>query len=162
MKDTLQALWDQRNSREKILLAVAGALFAVFLLYSILWAPAANGRADLQARLPQLQSQLARMSAEADEARTLKVSSASATPRGQALLDGLQASLAQQGLAGAQLSGNGRLLQLQIKDAPFNLCVSWLDQARRTYKLQVIEAKVTALPRPGEVAMSATLQSISP
>jgi general secretion pathway protein M len=39
--------------------------------YSVLWAPAADGRARLRANLPAMQRQLALMTAQADEARSL-------------------------------------------------------------------------------------------
>lgn len=160
MKIFFNTLWDERNPREKLLLICGGSLLALFLIYRVLWAPAAAGREQLQSMLPQMQAQLAHMTQQAAEARTLQTGALSATPSGSALLDGLKASLAQQGLQNAQLASVGHVLQLQIKNAPFSNCVAWLDQARREYKVQVVEAHVSALPGPGDVTLTATLQGI--
>lgn len=160
MKALLNAFWDERTAREKNLLSVCGGLLAVFFVYQILWAPAATGREQLQNTLPQMQAQLAHMTEQANEARTLEAAAMSVPPTGRALLDGMQAALAEQGLAGAQLTSVGHVLQLQIKNAPFSNCVAWLDQVRREYKIQVVEAQVTVLPHPGDVSLTATLQGI--
>jgi len=160
MKAALNAFWDERSSRERTLLSVGGSVLAVFLAYQILWAPAASGREQLQNALPQMQAQLARMSEQANEARTLKTAALSVPPTGSSLLSGMKASLAEQGLQGAELTSVGHVLQLHVKNVPFSSCVAWLDQVRRTYKVQVLEAQVTALPHPGDVNLSATLQGI--
>jgi general secretion pathway protein M len=160
MKAVLNAFWDERNRREKTLLAVGGGLLALFLAYQIFWAPAATGREQLQSALPQMQAQLARMTEQANEAHTLKAAAMSVPPTGKTLLDGMKASLAEQGLEGAELTSVGHVLQLQIKNAQFSRCVAWLDQVRREYKIQVVEAQVTALPHPGDVNFTATLQGV--
>jgi general secretion pathway protein M len=157
MNAALQSFWSERNPREQRLLLLAGLFLALVILYQLLWDPAASGRARLHDALPQMQSELANMNAQAERARSLKAA-ATATPTGAAWLDGLRSSLAQQGLNGAQLSENGSLLQLHVTGAPFERCVAWLDNARRIYKVQVIDAQVNALPQPGMVSLTATLQ----
>jgi general secretion pathway protein M len=162
MKAFLNAFWDERNAREKTFIMVGGGFLALFLAYQILWAPAAAGRAQLHNAVPQMQAQLALMTEQANEARTLKAAAMSVAPSGHALLDGMKASLTEQGLQGAELTSAGHVLQLQVKNVPFGSCVAWLDQVRREYKVQVVEAQVTALPHPGDVNLSATLQGIEP
>jgi general secretion pathway protein M len=160
MKATWDAFWAERTPREKILLAVAGACVLVLLVYQVLWEPAASGRARLQSDLPRMDAQLARMHAQAQQARGYK--NADAAPPAATGLDALRASLAEQGLSNAQLSGNGSVLQLRVASAPFDRCVAWLDLARRTYKLQVVDAEVNALPQAGMVALNVTLQGNTP
>ena len=63
--------WDGRTEREKTLLLWGGAVLAVVIVWSILWAPAQDGRAHLRETLPAMQRQLAQMNAQADEARRL-------------------------------------------------------------------------------------------
>ena len=40
--------WDQRTEREKTLLAWGGGVLAVVIAWSVLWAPAQDGRAHLR------------------------------------------------------------------------------------------------------------------
>ena len=41
LTETLTQFWDERNSREKLLLGWGGALLVAVVLYSVLWSPAA-------------------------------------------------------------------------------------------------------------------------
>jgi len=161
MKAFLNTFWEERSSRERNLLAAGGGFLALFLAYQLLWAPQTNGREQLQNALPQMHAQLALMSEQANEARSLKAAAMSVPPSGQALLGGMKAALADQGLQGAELTSVGHVLHLQVKNVPFSSCVAWFDQIRREYKIQVVEAQVTALPHPGDVNLSATLQGIT-
>jgi len=160
MKAVLEAFWSERSAREKMLLTLVGACLIVLLVFELLWEPAASSRAALQSALPQMQAQLARMNAQAQQAHGYK--NGDAAPTTPPSLDTLRASLAQQGLTNAQLSGNGAMLQLRIANAPFERCVAWLDMIRLTYKLQVVDAEVNALPQAGMVALNVTLQGNGP
>jgi len=100
------------------------------------------------------------MTEQANEARALNSAVISVPPTGMILLDGMKTSLAGEGLQGAELTSVGHVLQLQINNAPFSRCVAWLDRVRREYKVQVVEAQVTALPHPGDVNLTATLQAM--
>jgi len=63
--------WEVRTPREKALLTWGGAVLAVVIVWSVLWAPAQEGRARIQRELPSLQRQLSQMTAQANEARSL-------------------------------------------------------------------------------------------
>lgn len=150
--------WDARTPREKLLLTWGGALVAVAIGWSVLWAPAADGRAQLHASLPGLQRQLAQMTAEADEARALAGAAASVAPGGEALKEALTASLAAHGMQDAQVQLIGTTVQLQLKNASFPVWTSWLDDARKQFKVEVAEAHVSALKIDGQVDLTASLQ----
>lgn len=85
--------WDQRTDREKALLTWGGAALAVAIAWSVLWAPAQDGRAHLRESLPSLQRQLAQMTAQSNEARSLSAAAQGVAPTGAALKDALSASL---------------------------------------------------------------------
>jgi general secretion pathway protein M len=72
--------WEARNPREKMLLTWGGAVLAVAIGWSVLWQPAADGRAHLRESLPAMQRSLAQMTAQADEARALAGAAASVAP----------------------------------------------------------------------------------
>ncbi len=150
--------WGARTPREQTILIWGGALLAVAIGWSVLWAPASDGRARLHESLPGLQRQLAQMTAEADEARALSGAAASVAPDGPALKDALTASLADHGLQGAQVQLIGTTVQVQMKNASFPVFTDWLDDARKQFKVQVVEAHMTALKTDGQVDLTASLQ----
>ncbi len=150
--------WDARSVREKTLLTWGGALLVVAIGWSVLWAPAADGRAQLRERLPGLRRELAQMTAQADEARALAGAAASVAPEGQALKDALTSSLADHGMQGAQVQLIGTTVQVQMKNASFPAFTGWLDDVRKQFKVQVVEAQMTALKTDGQVDLTASLQ----
>src|SRR5260364_206386 len=80
---TLREIWRARSGREKTLLTTLGALLGIALLYGLLWRPAATHRARLSAEIWALQSELAQMKQQEQEARRLARASSSATPFGR-------------------------------------------------------------------------------
>lgn len=158
LSDQWSEFWEARTAREKVLLTWGGAVLAVAIGYSVLWQPAADGRARLRESLPAMQRQLAQMTAQADEARALAGAAASVAPGGQALKDALTASLSDHGMPGAQVQLIGTAAQVQMKNASFPAWSAWLDDVRKQYKVQVVEAHITALKADGQVDLTASLQ----
>lgn len=150
--------WEARTEREKHLLIWGGAVLAIVIGWSLLWSPSSEGRAQLRDSLPALQRQLAQMTAEADEARSLSGAAASVAPGGAALKNAVVSSLTEHGLGGAQVQMIGTAVQVQLKNASFADWAAWLNDVRRQLKVQVVEAHVTALKTDGQVDLSASLQ----
>lgn len=151
--------WDGRTEREKQLLTWGGAVLAIAIGWSVLWQPSADGRARLRENLPALQRQLAQMTAEADEARTLSGAAASVAPAGLALKNAIVSSLAAHGLSGAQVQMVGATAQIQLKNVSFADWTGWLNDARRQFKVEVVDSHVSALKADGQVDLSASLQT---
>ncbi|CAG4900005.1 type II secretion system protein M [Paraburkholderia gardini] len=158
LADTWAGFWDARTMREKTLLTWGGAAIAVVLAWSMLWVPAQEGRAHLRETLPAMRSQLARMTAQANDARALSAAAQGVAPTGGALKDALSASLANHGLAATQVQVIGNAVQIQLKNASFPAWTAWLDDARKQFKVQVAEAHVSALKDDGQVDLTASLQ----
>ncbi|GLU35855.1 type II secretion system protein M [Trinickia caryophylli] len=150
--------WGARTPREKVLLTWGGAIVGAVIVYSMLWAPAQQGRAELRETLPAMQRQLAQMTAEADEARSLAAAAQGAAPTGNALKEALLASLTQDGFAAPQVQLTGDAVRIDLKNASFPAWTMWLDDARRQFKVQVSEAHATALKADGQVDVSASLR----
>jgi general secretion pathway protein M len=150
--------WEQRTEREKMLLTWGSAALGVVIAWSVLWAPAQDGRAHLRESLPTLQRQLAQMTAQANEARQLSAAAQGVAPTGAALKDALSASLSDHGLAATQVQVIGNAVQIQMKNASFPAWTSWVDDVRKQFKVQVAEAHVTALKEDGQVDLTASLQ----
>jgi general secretion pathway protein M len=155
---TLSEFWEVRTPREKTLLIWGGLALGLALIYLVLWAPAYEGRARLRDTLPTMQRQLATMNAQAMEARSLAGNAESVTPTGGALRDALAKSLADNGMQPTQLQVVGAAVQFQLKNASFPNWTMWLDDARKQFKVQVLEAHVTALKPDGQVDLTASLQ----
>ncbi|SDD35149.1 type II secretion system protein GspM [Paraburkholderia lycopersici] len=150
--------WEARSVREKTLLTWGGAVLALAIGWSVLWQPASDGRARLRESLPGMQRELAQMTAEADESRALAGAAASVAPGGQALKDALTASLSDHALTAAQVQLIGATVQVQMKNASFAAWTAWLDDVRKQFKVQVVEAHVSALKADGQVDITASLQ----
>ena len=155
---TLSEFWEARTPREKTLLLWGGVALGIVLIYLVLWAPAYEGRERLRQTLPTMQRQLATMTAQANEARSLAGSAEGVTPTGGALRDALAKSLADSGMQPTQVQVIGAAVQIQLKNASFPNWTMWLDDARKQFKVQVSEAHVTALKPDGQVDLTASLQ----
>ncbi len=158
LADTWAGFWDARTTREKTLLTWGGAAIGVALAWSVLWVPAQEGRAHLRDTLPAMRHELARMTAQANDARTLSAAAQGVAPTGGALKDALSASLADHGLAATQVQVLGNAVQIQLKNASFPAWTAWLDDVRKQFKVQVAEAHVSALKDDGQVDLTASLQ----
>ena len=155
--NTWAGFWDART-HEKALLTWGGAVLAIVIIWSVLWAPAQEGRARLRESIPGLQRQLSQMTAQANEARALSAAAQGVAPTGGALKDALTASLNDHGLAPTQVQVLGNAVQIQLKNASFPAWTEWLDEARKQFKVQVSEAHVTGLKQDGQVDLTASLQ----
>lgn len=158
LAQTWAGFWDGRTEREKTLLLWGGVALGLVIAWSILCAPALDGRAHLRETLPAMQRQLAQMTAQADEARSLSVAAQGVTPTGGALKDALTASLTEHGLVPLQVQLMGNAVQVQLKNASFPAWTAWVDDVRKQFKVQIAEAHVTALKDDGQVDLTASLQ----
>ncbi|BCQ24644.1 type II secretion system protein M [Caballeronia sp. NK8] len=155
---SLSEFWEARTPREKTLLMWGGLALGLVLVYLVLWAPAYEGRARLRDSLPTMQRQLATMTAQANDARSLAPATEGVMPTGGALRDALAKSLADNGMQPTQVQVIGAAVQIQLKNASFPNWTMWLDDARKQFKVQISEAHVTALKPDGQVDLTASLQ----
>ncbi|MFL9959779.1 type II secretion system protein M [Paraburkholderia sediminicola] len=158
LAQTWAGFWDQRTEREKNLLTWGGGVLAVVVAWSVLWAPAQEGRSHLRESLPSLQRQLAQMTAQANEAGALSAAAQGVAPTGGALKDALTASLNEHGLSATQVQVIGNAVQIQMKNVSFPTWTAWVDDTRKQFKVQIAEAHVTALKDDGQVDLTASLQ----
>ncbi len=158
LSDVWAGFWEPRTAREKMLLTWGGVAIGVVVAYSVLWAPAQQGRAHLRETLPAMQHQLAQMTAQADEARALAPAAQGIAPTGGALRDALAASLTQAGVAATQVRLAGDAVQIEAKNVSFPAWTMWLDDARKQFKVHVTEMHASALKADGQVDLTATVQ----
>lgn len=152
---------EARAPREKRLLGAGGALLAVALIYSVLWAPAWNECERIQASLPLLQAQVAQVQAQLEEVRHVKGDAAPQAPQGPALRDALAESIAQAGIPTPQFTVVGQGVQVDAKNVSFAAWMSWLDEIRRTDRARVVSAHATGELQAGHATVSVTVQPAS-
>ncbi len=159
--ETLTQFWEERSSREKLLLGWGGALLVAYVLYSLLWAPAQDNGERIAHALPAMRLELAQMTEQANEARSLAAAAQGVAPTGVALRDALTGSLGEHGIVAAppQVVGNG--VQVQMKNVAFPAWTQWADDVRKQFKVQVAEAHATALKEDGQVDLTAVMQPSS-
>ncbi|MGI4811836.1 MAG: type II secretion system protein GspM [Janthinobacterium lividum] len=158
MKAVFLEWWNERQPREKLLLGVGGAVLVLAVLYSVLLAPAQQGRSELRDTLPAMQRQLAKMEAQADEAKSLSSVAAGAVPTGNALKTALTAALGDHGLKSDEMTVAGSAVRIGMKNVSFAAWTDWLDDVRRRFKVQLAEGNITGLATAGQVDLTATLE----
>jgi general secretion pathway protein M len=156
--DIWSEFWDGRTQREKTLLMWGGLALGIAIVYLVLWAPAYEGRARLRDTLPAMQRQLAQMTAQANEARSLAGTAEGVAPTGAALKEAISKSLADNNMPPVQVQVIGAAVQVQLKNASFPMWTMWLDDVRKQLKVQVSEAHIQALKPDGQVDLTASLQ----
>lgn len=157
-RDQFDAFWSARNPREQAILAGGAAVLGLVLIYSVLWEPAADGRARLSRSLPAMRAELAEMETLAQEARGLNASPAPAL-RGDALTQALQDSLGKYGLKATRLAaGADNSVQVQLDKAPFGAVAGWLQDVRQQQRLKITDARIIYVGATALVNVSATLQ----
>jgi len=160
MIETLMQRWQLLAVRERRMVAGGAAMLVVVAVWLSLFEPAWQARAALQAELPTLRAQLARIDELADEARRL-----SAVPAGsdspQARKSQLERSIASAGLSPslAQLSLNGSLFELRFEHAPHAAWLAWLDMTTREMRLRVADVSIAREAAPGLVSVRLALET---
>lgn len=151
-------LWQQREPRERRLIALAAGVIAAALVYLLLVEPAATGIARLQRSLPAERAQVAALDGVLAEARQLKGRATAATvPPGEVRAQ-VEASLKTAGLAPARFSaGSDGSLQLSFANVQYAAWASWLEQAEREtgVRAAIVQARAVA---PGRADVELTLR----
>lgn len=156
LKQSLAAFWSERNKREQNLLAVAGAVIVLGLLYVLLIDPALSGRTMLEKQLPALRQQAAEVRSLAKEASAL--GSKAGTAPAPMTRESIEASLTRKGLKPQAVSLTGDLAKVQLNGVPFADTVQWLEELQRTARVSVADANISAQEPAGTVNATLTLR----
>lgn len=152
----LADFWTARDTRERVLLAAAGAVAALGLFYALLIDPALTGRDRLNGNLPELRRQVAQLQALSREAAAL--SGKSALPAAAVSEESIRAALARKGLKPRSVALSGDLAKVTLAAVSFAGMLEWLDEMQKTARLSVVDANVVALAQPDMVDAALTLR----
>lgn len=156
LKDQLALYWLARTEQERKYLTIGAATVLGALVYMLFISPALEGRAKLNAQLPALRVEAARMQALALEAGELARQPApQVTPMTR---ESLTASLTARSITPASLVMSGEFVKLQVTGVSFANLYSWIDAQRREHRIDVQEIGVTAGSPAGQVDASMTLR----
>ncbi|HVL76418.1 MAG TPA: type II secretion system protein GspM [Noviherbaspirillum sp.] len=156
MRQSAVAYWNERNARERTMLAAAAGVLVLALIYLLLLDPALSGREELAQRLPALRQQAAEVQALTREAAAAGSRTAATAPA--VTRETLQTSLSRRGLQAQEISVSGELVRLRFEGASFAAQTEWLAEMHRTARLAVVEAKVEAGGEPDSVNAAYTLR----
>lgn len=160
MIETLMQRWQLLAARERRLVLAGAVLLAIVAVWLSLFEPAWQGRKALQAELPTLRAQLARVDDLAGEAQRLSAVPAASDPP-QAVKAQLEQSIDSAGLRAslAQLSVNGSLFDLRFSAVAHAAWLAWLDTATREMRLRVADVAVSREAEHGLVSVRLALES---
>lgn len=158
LRASLRSFWDARNSRERSVLLIAGALVMLLVIWLWLIDPALQGRAQLKKTLPAMQAQLAQLQALTKQAAALPASEATPTNPAPLSRSMLESSLARKGLKPQTLEVNGEFVRLKLSGASFAALIAWLSDMQANAQLAVNEADVVALEQSDRVDASLSLR----
>ncbi|RJG07761.1 type II secretion system protein M [Noviherbaspirillum cavernae] len=156
IKQSLSQFWAGRNRRERIMLIAAGVAVAVGLVYGLLIDPALSGRSDLEKRLPALRQQAAELQAMAKDASALSGKASTAVTK--MTKEGIETSLAKNGLKPQNVAFTGDLAKVQLAGVSFAGLIEWLDEMQRTARISVVDASVEAQTQLDTVNATFTLR----
>lgn len=155
IKDQFALYWLARTEQERKYLTVGGATVIGALVYMLFIAPPLEGRAKLNAQLPQLREEAAKMQALALEAGELaRAPAPQVTPMTR---ETLTASLTARSMAPTSLVMTGEFAKVQLNGVAFANLYSWLDAQRRENRIAVTDVALTAGSPAGQVDAVLTL-----
>ena len=158
VRDAATTFWNQREPRERRILAGGGVILLLVILYLLLWEPAFEGQRRIEKALPQMRTQLAEMEALGQEARALSAIAAAPVPHGAELQQALTTSLANHGLKATGMAMSGESVQVQLDKVPFGAVAEWLQEVRQAQRMKVIDASIRYVGATALVNVTATLQ----
>lgn len=153
---TLSVFWQQRDARERRFLSAVIIVSSIALAYSLFVNPALSNSSKLGKSIPKLRQQVSEMAnltgqyAQVATAMTENIAPASR--------EVLEASLLRRAIKTQSLSVSDEIVRLQVSAVAYSNIMEWLLEMQKAARLTVDEAKVTALPEPGQVSLVLTLR----
>jgi general secretion pathway protein M len=158
--DTLRQFWNEREPRERTLLAAAASVAGAAILYLAFVDPAYSSIARLRRALPQSRAQSAELETLLTEVHALKARPTVANAAGSDPAAAVEQSLAASGLKATRMVpvANGAL-QLTFSNVPYGAWSVWLASAERELGMRAIAVTARATRTPGNADIDLSLRS---
>ena len=165
--EQLRQFWNERQARERVLLAGGAVAVAFVALYLFLWQPGIDASRRLSATLPKLRAQVELMRAQQAEIASLRKKTGTLTQSGDK--GGDLRMLLQSSVARAPFQKSGQRIDapsaeratLTVTAADFGEWMRWTLEAQRETGARLERCKITALPDPGMVRAEATFAALA-
>lgn len=143
LRSQVHAAWAQRSPRERQLLALAGAVFALALLWQVALAPALTTLREAPERQARLDQQTRQMLGLQAQARQLQKTTAISRTEAIRWLEG---SVSEALGTGARIQLQGERATLTLQAAPAAELARWLAQARERAQALPVQAQLQQAP----------------
>ena len=154
--ESFASFWQQRNAKERRLLSLTTIVVLLALTYWMFINPALSNKAKLEVSIPQLRlqvSEMAAMSAQYAQIATAMTENIEPVSR-----EVLEASLMRKGVKAQSLSATDDIVRVQIASVGYSVIMEWMLEMQKAARLTVEDAKLTALPEKGQVAVVLTMK----
>lgn len=155
LPDQLQQRWHQLNSRERLLVSIAGVVLLICVIYFALWQPLQKGieqrelqRNAQQETLTWVRENTGRylaLSEQSQRSAAASATQASDLPR----IVAEQARRLQ--LNVGRMSPEGEALVVVMNDVPFNQVLALIDALQRQAGITIEQLDITSAATPGNV-----------
>lgn len=156
--------YDQLPRRDQIALQVLAAAIALFLIYFLIWRPAANfhdqalaerqSAADLLAWMEQNETDIRDLAANSDNAGV-----ASQITDVRSLMATVTTSANKSGLSLQRFEPSGEDgMRIWIENASFNQVSRWLEELSQQYGIIIDQAAIDREDKPGVVSVRLSLE----
>lgn len=142
--NAIAAFWSQRSRRERVLIAVAGALALLVVTMTLIVRPLQSARAQAIADIRTYETLSARI-------RAAGPGFTGARRREGAPEAVIAASAAEFGLA-ARPTAEAGMIRVAVADAPFESLVRWIAEVERSTDLRVRRIRIETNGAPGRVS----------
>jgi general secretion pathway protein M len=153
LKDTFNEFWDARQERERQILQLGAAVFALILLYYIAIEPALTGRDDLRKSLPLLHQQSAELKQMAQELAGIP----NPDNRHEITRELVETEFNSNGMKPTTLSVNDGVVRAQFNSTTMAALQTVLLDLQKSSGLFVEDIKITGLDA-GMISASFTLR----
>lgn len=154
--ESFASFWQQRNAKERRLLSLTTIVVLLALTYWMFINPALSNKAKLEVSIPQLRLQVSEMAAmSAQYAQIATAMNENIEPVSREVLE---ASLMRKGVKAQSLSATDDIVRVQIGSVAYSVIMEWMLEMQKAARLTVEDAKLTALPEKGQVAVVLTMK----
>ena len=158
----MNAWWNARAPRERLILTIGAAVVMVSLFYGVLWHPLNSQITQRRAALLEQHSTLQWMQQATDELQRLRSQGPQSTPDapGSSLLVVLESSAREHGIRDRitrmEPAGNDRV-QLSLRDVNFDRTLQWIAALQQRHGMEISESSIVADDVRGNVDAALTL-----
>lgn len=153
----LQAFWQARSARERVVLAGGAGLILLITAYALLWRPLLIDLARMEEQLPRLRAQAAEVARAGDEITRLRAQAPAGALDPAQLASLIERTAATHGLQGriAALDKSRSRVSVSLERASFDAWMNWVDELHRGHRVVLTSSKLSALDAPGIIRAEA-------